>query len=257
MRLLFVTIIFLCSLSVSAQGSKTEHVILVHGAFAPRSGWQPVYQILTKNGYDVTVVQIPLTSLKEDVAAVERSLERIDAKVVLVGHSWSGSVITQAGAADNVAALVYVDAFQPDKGETTLQWVESAPAAPESGLLPPDENGFVYFDKAKFHAGFAADIPKEQALFMADSQQPIAAHSFVEEIAVAAWHDKPSFGIIATRDKSINPEILHAMYERSNTKITEIEGASHAVFLSHPKKVAKVIMEASYYDKYDVLPENK
>ncbi|MGS2738186.1 alpha/beta hydrolase [Sinomicrobium sp. M5D2P17] len=203
---LFAAVLSFSNNSLQAQDAKAENVVLVHGAFADRSGWQPVYQILKKKGYHITIVQIPLTSLADDVTAVNRALDRIDGKVVLAGHSWSGTVITEAGTRANVAALVYVDAFQPDKGETTLQWVESAPAAPESGLLPPDENGFVYFDKAKFHAGFAADLSKKQAQFMADAQQPIAAKSFTEKVSEAAWHSKPSFGIVGTEDKSINPE---------------------------------------------------
>lgn len=238
----------LCTLPntpLHSQESNNKSVVLVHGAFADRSGWGPVYKILKRKGFQVDIVQIPLTSLTDDITAVEHALDRTTGNTVLVGHSWSGTVITEAGAKKNVKALVYVDAFVPDVGETTLQWVESAPAAPESGLLPPDDNGLVYFDKEKFHAGFAADLPKSRTTLMADSQQPIAAHSFLEKVTVAAWHSKPSFGIIGTADKSINPEILRNMYRRAGLKTEEIKGASHAVFLSHPRKVAKMIIEAS------------
>lgn len=229
-----------------AQETDVKNVVLVHGAFSPRSGWQDVYNILTKKGYNTTIVQIPLTSLSDDVETVNHALNKLDGKAVLVGHSWSGSVITEAGINEKVASLVYVDAFQPDQGETTLQWVKSAPSLPESGLLPPDANGFVYFDKEKFHAGFAADLSKEEAQFMADAQQPIAVSCFTDVVTKAAWHNKPSYGILGTADKSINPEILRAMYKRSGTKVTEIKGASHAVFLSHPKEVANVILSATF-----------
>ena len=230
---------------VHAQDSNIKNVVLVHGAFAPRSGWQQVYSILKKNGYKTTIVQIPLTSLKEDVAAVKQALDKLDTKAVLVGHSWSGTVITEAGMHPNVAALVYISAFQPDVGETTLQWVQFEPSAPESGLLPPDEKGFVYYDKDKFHLGFSADLSKEQSEFMADAQQPIAASCFTDKISQAAWHYKPCYGIVGTADKSINPIILRSMYKRSLTKLTEIEGASDAVFISHPREVVKVIVSAS------------
>lgn len=229
-----------------SQETNVKNVVLVHGAFSPRSGWQDVYNILTKKGYNITVVQIPLTSLKDDVEAVNRALNKLDGKAVLVGHSWGGTVITEAGIHAKVASLVYVDAFQPDQGETTLQWVKSAPALPESGLLPSDDKGLVYFDKEKFHAGFAADLSEEEAQFMADAQQPIAASCFTDIVSMAAWHQKPSYGILGSEDKSINPEILRAMYKRSGAKVTEIKGASHAVFLSHPKEVAKVIILAAH-----------
>ncbi|MFD2290241.1 alpha/beta fold hydrolase [Mariniflexile gromovii] len=222
-----------------------KNVVLVHGAFAPRSGWQQVYSILTKNGYHTTVVQIPLTSLEDDVVAVNRALNKLDGKAVLVGHSWSGTVITEAGVHPNVASLVFISAFQPDVGENTLQWVQSEPSAPESGLLPPDDKGLVYYDKEKFHAGFAADLTKEQANFMADAQQPIAASCFTDVISKAAWHDKKSFAILGSEDKSINPLILRKMYERSGTQLTEIKGASHVVFMSHPKEVANLIISAA------------
>tara|TARA_R110002051_G_scaffold15064_2_gene47630 strand:- start:24128 stop:24898 length:771 start_codon:yes stop_codon:yes gene_type:complete len=243
-------ILMICGLiffgnTVKAQDLKIKNVVLVHGAFASRSGWQDVYKILKKQGYNVTVVQIPLTSLNDDVNAVNCALDRLDGKAVLVGHSWSGTVITVAGVHPKVASLVYVDAFQPDEGETTLQWVQSAPTLPESGLLPPDANGFVYFDKEKFHVSFAADLSKEEAQFMADSQQPIAVSCFTDVVTTAAWHNKPSYGILGTADKSINPEILRAMYKRSAAKVTEIKGASHVVFISHAKEVARVIHSAT------------
>ncbi|SFD97910.1 Pimeloyl-ACP methyl ester carboxylesterase [Chitinophaga sp. CF118] len=225
--------------------SKIKNVILVHGAFVDGSGWKGVYDILTKNGYHTVVVQIPLTSLKDDADVVKRALDKLDGPAVLVGHSWGGTVITEVSADPKVASLVYVTAFQPDQGENTIKWVSSAPALPENGILPPDNEGLVYYDRQKFHAGFAADLSKEQAIFMADSQKPIAASSFATPVSVAAWHDKPSFAIVPTADKSINPVILRNMYKRSGAKTTEIKGGSHAVFVSHPKEVADVIISAT------------
>jgi pimeloyl-ACP methyl ester carboxylesterase len=221
-----------------------KNVVLVHGAFADGSGFKGVYDILTKKGYNVTVVQNPLTSLKDDVDAANRVIDKQDGPVILVGHSWGGTVITEAGNNPKVAALVYIAAFAPDNGETTLKLVQSLPAAPENGILPPDDKGFVYFSKEKFHAGFAADLSKEEADFMYASQGPIAAQGFVAPITQAAWKTKPSFAIVATEDKAINPDIERNMYKRAGSKVTEIK-ASHVVFISHPDAVAKVIIEAA------------
>jgi pimeloyl-ACP methyl ester carboxylesterase len=197
-----------------------------------------------KKGYNVTIVQEPLTSLEADVEATKRALDKQDGPTVLVGHSWGGVVISQAGTHEKVAALVFVAAHQPDQGENTLQWAVSLPVAPENGILAPDDKGFVYYDKAKFHAGFCADVNKADAEFMFASQKPIYGPSFQTKLTEAAWRTKPSYGIVATEDKSINPDTERALYKRSNTKITEIK-ASHVVFISHPDAVAKVIMEAT------------
>lgn len=230
---------------VYGQENPITNVMLVHGAFADRSGWKGIYDILSKKGYHTTIVQIPMTSLKDDVAAVNRALDRINGKVVLVGHSWSGTVITEAGIHPNVASLVYISAFAPDKGENTLQWVSLMPPSSKNGLLTPDNNGFVYYDKAKFHDGFAADLNKKETMFMADMQQPIAASCFTDVVAEAAWHDKPSYSLFGSEDMSIDPIIFHKMFERIGSKPVEIKGASHVVFMSHPKRVAEVIIEAS------------
>lgn len=234
---------------MSAQKKETnvkiKNVVLVHGAFVDGSGWKSVYDILTRRGYNVTVAQIPLISLKDDNATVRRALDKLDGPAVLVGHSWGGTVITEASSHANVASLVYVTAFQPDKGETTDTWYSSQPGLPEAGILPPDSNGFVYYDLDKFHAGFAADLNHDQAEFMAHSQKPILGSSFTDVVTAADWHTKPTFGIVPTADKSINPVILRNMYKRSGTKITEIKGASHAIFISHPQEVAEVIIAAS------------
>jgi len=232
----------------SGLDSTVKNVVLVHGAFADGSGWKALYNVLTKRGYNVTVVQNPLTSLEDDVNATHVVLDKQDGPVILVGHSWGGAVITEAGNHPKVVALVYVAAFQPDKGESALQWLQTAPPAPENGVLPPDEKGIVYYDKAKYHAGFCGDISKEEADFMYASQGAFYAKGFVTPITRAAWNDKPSYGLVATEDKSIAPEIQRNMYKRSNTKVTEIKG-SHVIFMSQPEAVAKAIIEASVDNK--------
>ncbi len=229
---------------VEADAQTIKNVVLVHGAFADGSGYKALYETLTKKGYNVTVVQNPLSSLEADVAATKFALDKQDGPTILAGHSWGGAVITEAGNHPKVAALVYIAALQPDKGESALQWIQSAPPAPENGVLPPDENGIVYYAKDKYHAGFCADISKEEADFMYASQGTFYAKAFATPITNAAWKNKPSFGIVATDDKSIVPEIQRNMYKRSNTKVTEIKG-SHVVFMSQPEKVANVIVEAA------------
>jgi pimeloyl-ACP methyl ester carboxylesterase len=242
--LLIFSLLNISVMSNAQTATNIKNIVIVHGAFADGSGWQSVYEILTKRGYQVTIVQNPLTSLNDDVAATDRILDKQDGPVVLVGHSWGGSVITQAGVHPKVAALVYVAAFVPDVNETTLDLIKRAPPAPENGILPADEKGFVYYDKQKFHAGFAADLPKEKAAFMYASQGPIAGQSFVTPLTQAAWKTKPSYAIVATEDKSINPEILRFMYKRAGAKVTELQG-SHAIFISKAKEVADIIEAAA------------
>ncbi|MFT3796036.1 alpha/beta hydrolase [Flavobacterium sp.] len=229
-----------------AQTAQTpvKNVVLVHGAFVDGSGWKALYEVLTQKGYKVTIVQNPLSSLEDDVRATKLVLDKQDGPTILVGHSWGGTVITEAGNHPKVAALVYVAAVQPDSGENTIQWLQTAPPAPENGVLAPDAHGIVYYDKAKFHAGFAADIPKADADFMYASQGAFYAKGFETPISQAAWRNKPAYGIVATEDKSIVPSIQRAMYKRSNSKITEIKG-SHVVFMSQPKVVAQVIISAA------------
>ena len=221
-----------------------KNVVLVHGAFADGSGWRALWEILTKRGYQVSVVQNPLTSLEDDVAATNVILDNQDGPTVLVGHSWGGAVITEAGNHPKVASLVYVAAFQPDNGESALQWLQTAQPAPENGVLPPDSKGIVYYDKAKYHAGFCADISKEEADFMYASQGAFYAKGFVTPITRAAWRDKPVFACIATEDKSIAPEIQRAMYKRSNTNAIDVKG-SHVIFMSQPQLVAGVVETAA------------
>ncbi|OXB16923.1 alpha/beta hydrolase [Flavobacterium reichenbachii] len=223
---------------------KFKNIVLVHGAFADGSGWRGVYEILNKKGYDVTIVHNPLTSLEDGVEAVKAALDKQDGPTVLVGHSYGGVLITEAGNHSNVEALVYVAAFQPDNGESALDWAQTAPPAPESGVLAPDDKGIVYYDKDKFHAGLCADLSKEDAAFMYASQGAFYAKGFVTPITNAAWKVKQSYGVIATEDKSIVPEIQQKMYKRSNTVVTEVRG-SHVVYVSQPEAVADVIILAS------------
>ena len=222
---------------------RVKNVVLVHGAFADGSGWKGIYEVLSSKGYNVTIVQNPLSSLEDDVAATNLALDNLDGPAVLVGHSWGGAVITQAGTHNKVVALVYVAAFQPDIGESALTWFTSMPPVPENGVLPPDEKGFVYYSKEKYHDGFCADLSEKESDFMYASQGAFAGKSFATPLTEAAWKSKPSFAILATEDKSIRPEIQEKMYNRSNTKFTRVKG-SHAVYISQPEAVAKVIMEA-------------
>lgn len=221
-----------------------KNIVIVHGAFADASGWEGVYKILTAHGYHVSLVQNPLTSLEDDVAATTRILERQDGPTVLVGHSWGGTVITQAGISPKVVSLVYVAAFVPQVGESTLDLAKTAAPAPENGIMAPDNNGFIYYDKEKFHAGFGADISKDKADFMYASIAPVAAKGFVTPVTQAAWKTKPSYAIVATDDKSINPAIERTMYTRAGAMVTEIKG-SHILYMSKAKEVAAVIEAAA------------
>ena len=221
-----------------------KNVVLVHGAFADGSGFKALYNVLTKKGYRVTIVQNPLTSLEDDVAATKVVLDKQDGPVVLAGHSWGGAVITEAGNHPKVEALVYIAAFQPDTGESALQWLQTAAPAPENGVLAPDDKGIVYYDEAKYHAGFCADIPKDEAQFMFASQGAFYAKGFATPIPHAAWRDKPVYACVATEDKSIAPDIQRSMYKRSKTKVKDVKG-SHVIYMSQPEAVADVIVEAA------------
>ena len=229
-------------------GSAVKNIVIVHGAFADGSGWENVFAILKAHGYNVTMVQNPLTSLEDDVAATQRAIDKQNGPVVLVGHSWGGTVITQAGNTEKVASLVYVAAFAPDAGETTLDLVKKEPAAPENGILPPDEKGFIYYDKAKFRAGFAADLSQAKTDFMYASQGPIAVKAFLTPVTAPAWKTKPSYAIVATDDKSISPSLERMMYKRAAAITTEIKG-SHVLFMSNASAVARVIETAANSQK--------
>lgn len=250
LNVISITVIFaLLNVSINsatAQArSEVKNVVIVHGAFADASGWENVYEVLTGRGYVVTLVQNPLTSLEDDVAATERAINKIAGPVVLVGHSWGGTVITQAGGNPYVSSLVYVAAFVPDIGESTLDLVKKVQPDPDNGILSPDKNGLIYYDKAKFHAGFAADISKNKADFMYASHAPIAVKAFLTPVTVAAWKSKAAYAIVATEDKSISPQLERDMYKRAAATVTEIRG-SHVLFISKAKAVADVIENAAH-----------
>ncbi|MBC7934084.1 MAG: alpha/beta hydrolase [Rhizobacter sp.] len=236
-------VIVLATATNASSQTPAKNIVLVHGAFADGSGWQPVHNILTKKGYNVSVVANPNTGLAEDVAAVKLVLARQHGPVILVGHSYGGAIITEAGNDVKVAGLVYVSAFVPDAGESLLSLLQAGPPNPNSGILPP-ENGYVWFDKAKFHAGFCADLSKEQAAFMADSQVPVSASVFGSTITVAAWKNKPSWYSLATDDLVIPAEGARFMAKRAGAIITEIK-SSHVSYVSHPKEIAGLIETAA------------
>jgi acetyl esterase/lipase/pimeloyl-ACP methyl ester carboxylesterase len=237
----FVTLFAFSAFTGTAQSiSPVKNIVIVHGAFADASGWEAVYKILTRDGFHVTMVQNPLTSLADDVAATTRALDKQDGPTVLVAHSWGGTVITQAGISPKVASLVYVAAFVPQAGESTAALGQTAPALPKNGILPPDSQGICYFDKALFRECFAAEQTVEKAAFMYDSQQPIVGSCFIAPVTETAWKSKPTYAIVATEDKAINPDLERAMYKRANAVVTELKG-SHTIFMSQPEAVAKVI----------------
>ncbi|WP_376984369.1 alpha/beta fold hydrolase [Bosea sp. R86505] len=220
-----------------------RNVVLVHGAFADGSGWRGVYDNLTARGYKVTIVQNPLTSLADDVAATRRALARQDGPAILVGHSWGGTVITEAGNDPKVAGLVYVSALSPDAGETTAQQYAGYTTPPEF-VLDIHSDGFGYVAPAKFKAGFAADAGDADAAFMRDAQVPIAMSAFETKLTQAAWRSKPSWAVIATEDKAFDQRMLHGMAKKIGAKVTTV-AASHALFMTQPKVVSDVIDEAA------------
>jgi len=218
-------------------------IALVHGAFADGSGWEGLHRVLTDKGYNVAVAGNPNTGLADDVAAVKRTLARIDGPAILVGHSYGGAIITEAGNDGKVIGLVYIAAFVPDAGETLLGLVQAGPPATNLGIMPPGNDGFIWYDRTKFHSGFCADLDDEKAEFMADSQLPVAASVFGSSIANPAWKSNPSWYVVATEDHTIPPDGQRFMAARAGAKITELKG-SHVVFMSQPQAVAKIIEEA-------------
>ena len=225
-----------------ARAEPVKNIVLVHGAFADGSGWKPLADILRKDGYTVSIVQEPETSLADDVAATNRILDRQPGPAVLVGHSYGGAVITQAGNNAHVASLVYVAAFAPDEGEKLGPLLSSI--APAANSTAPTADGYLMVDQAKFPMDFAADLPAAEAQFMAISQVPLNANVLGTPIAAPAWKTKPSYGIVATQDRMINPDLERSMYKRAGAKVTEIKG-SHAIFFSQPRAVADVIEQAA------------
>jgi pimeloyl-ACP methyl ester carboxylesterase len=228
---------------MGTTGQEIKNVVLVHGAFADGSGWRGVYDILTSRGYRVTIVQNPLTSLEDDVAATTRVLDLQDGPAILVGHSWGGTVITEAGIHPKVAGLVYVSALAPDAGETTAQQYEGFAPTPDF-VIDVSEDGFGYINGEKFKAGFAADTSDADAAFMRDSQVPINMSAFAVAVTNAAWREKPTWAVIATDDKAFDQAMLQHMAKRSGAEITNV-AASHALFLTQPGVVSDVIMTAA------------
>jgi pimeloyl-ACP methyl ester carboxylesterase len=224
------------------QGIK--NIVLVHGGFVDGSGWEAVYRSLKKKGYHVTIVQNPTLSLKDDVAATKRVLSSLDEPAILVGHSYGGAVITEAGNDPKVAGLTYITAFAPDKGESVGSLIKQAPAgAPAPPILPP-QDGFLLLDRAKFAAAFAADVDAEKAAFLADSQVPWGVEAVGGTISEPAWRSKPSWYLVVTDDKMIPPDAQRSMAKRAGATVTEVKG-SHAIYVSQPETVAAVIEQAA------------
>jgi pimeloyl-ACP methyl ester carboxylesterase len=225
-------------------GLKATNVVLVHGGFVDGSGWEGVYKILTKDGYTVSVVQNPTISLADDVAATKRIVAVQNGPVVLVGHSYGGVVITEAGNDPKVAGLVYITAFAPDKGESVSTLIKDPPpGAPVPPILPPQE-GYLLLDRAKFPASFAADVDNERAAFMADSQVPWGVDALSGTISEPAWKTKPSWYLVATDDKMIPPAAQRFMSKRAGSTVVEVAG-SHAIYVSQPNAVAALIEKAT------------
>jgi pimeloyl-ACP methyl ester carboxylesterase len=223
---------------------KTSNILLVHGGFVDGSGWEGVYKILRKDGYTVSIVQNPTISLADDVAATKRIIALQNGPVVLVGHSYGGVVITEAGNDPRVTGLVYITAFAPDKGESVSTLIKNPPpGAPVPPILPPHD-GYLFLDKAKFPASFAGDVDIEKATFMADSQVPWGLDALNGTISEAAWKTKPSWYLVATDDKMIPPAAQRFMSKRAGSTVVEVAG-SHSIYVSQPKAVAALIDKAA------------
>jgi len=225
-------------------GSAPATIVLVHGGFVDGSGWRPLYDLLTQDGYHVAVVQNPTLTLQGDAAATRLIIDAQDGPVVLVGHSYGGAVISEAGTDPKVAALVYICAFAPAKDESVFTLIGGFPAdGPQPPILPP-RDGFLFLDRDKFHASFAADLPADQAAFMADAQVPWNVAAPAGAITEASWRTKPSWYLVSTEDRMIPPPAQHAMANRVGATLSEV-AASHSVYLSQPEAVATLIAQAA------------
>jgi pimeloyl-ACP methyl ester carboxylesterase len=245
-------LICLCALGMynnsvaQTSGTPIKNILLVHGAWADGSGWRGVYDILVKDGYNVSIVQEPETSFKDDVDATKRVLALQDGPCILVAHSYGGSVITEAGNDPSVVGLVYIAAHMPDSGEKESEDGDRFPSdLAKSGAIKKTPDGFTYIDPARFHELFAADLPADRAAFMARSQVLNYADNFSATITTAAWRSKPSWMAVATKDRTINPDLERWYAKRANSHTVEIEGASHCVYASRPKEVAALIEDAA------------
>jgi pimeloyl-ACP methyl ester carboxylesterase len=239
--------LYLVSTTAPAVADPVKNIVLVHGAWVDASGWKPVFDILIKEGFNVTMVQEPETSFQEDVTATKRILDLQDGPTLLVGHSYGGSIITEAGIHPNVVGLVYVAAHAPDVGEDEGELGKKMPSvlAKTEGAIKKTQDGFTYLNPADFTKLFAPDLPREQAEFESRSQVLAAAPVFTTPLTAAAWKSKPSWGVVAGKDQIINPDLERWYYARAKSKTTEINGASHSVYESHPKEVAAVIVDAA------------
>jgi pimeloyl-ACP methyl ester carboxylesterase len=232
-------------MSQTNAAAGVRNVVLVHGGFVDGSGWEGVYRALTKRGYNVSIVQNPTLSLADDVAVTKRTLAAQAGPAILVGHSYGGAVVTEAGQDGKVAGLVYVAAFAPDTGESVASLIQNPPpGAPVPPILPP-QDGFLFLDKAKFAASFAADVDADAAAFMADSQVPWGVEALTGAISQPAWRAKPSWYVVAGADKMIPPEAQRAMAKRAGSTVTEVAAGSHAVYVSQPEAIADVIEQAA------------
>lgn len=219
------------------------HIVLVHGGFVDGSGWESVYELLRKDRYSVSVVQNPTTSLADDVKATKLIVATTDQPVILVGHSYGGVVITEAGNDPNVVGLVFIAAFVPAEGESVQTLIKDPPpGAPVPPILPP-RDGFLFLDKEKFHASFAADLPREKAAFMADSQVPWGVEALSGSISTPAWKTKPSWYLVSTKDRMIPPDAQRFMAKRAGATVVEEDG-SHSIYVSKPEAVAAIIAKA-------------
>ena len=245
-RWLLLLLLANCALPAPGQQSRIQNIVLVHGAWADGSGWRGVYEILVKDGYHVSIVQEPETSFQEDVAAVTRVLAQQSAPCVLVAHSYGGAVITEAGNQPSVARLVYIAAHMPDAGESEADDGKRFPSdLSKSGAIKKTADGFTYLDPEQFHEYFAADLSAEQAAFLARSQVFNFADNFKAVITKAAWRSKPSWMLVATKDRTINPDLERWYATRAKSHKVEVAGASHSVYVSRPKEVAALIEEAA------------
>jgi pimeloyl-ACP methyl ester carboxylesterase len=239
-----------CAASAQNDEHRIRNVVLVHGAWADGSGWKGVYDILVKDGYNVSIVQEPETTFKEDVAATKRVLALQNGKCILVAHSYGGAVITEAGTDAAVAGLVYIAAHMPDSGENEADDGKRFPSdLSKSGAIKKTADGFSYIDPAQFHEYFAADLPADQASFMARSQVFNFAENFRAVITTAAWRSKPSWMLVAGADRTINPDLERWYAARAKSRMVEVAGASHCVYISHPKEAAALIEDAAAHAK--------
>jgi pimeloyl-ACP methyl ester carboxylesterase len=236
----------LCCVMDPARGAQTTDIVLVHGAWVDASGWKPVYELLRKDGYDVSMVQEPLTTLDDDVTATRRIIDMQPGRVVLVGHSYAGSIITEAGNDPKVVALVYICAHAPDNGETQAENDKRFPSVlSKSSAIETTANGFTFVDPKKFPALFAGDVPLDQAEFEANSQVFAAAQLFKTPIVNPAWRTKPSWTLIATGDQIISPDLERFYAARAHSRVVTIQGSSHSVYMTHPKEVTALIEAAA------------